>query len=287
MTHDFSRIKITKSSDGATAIDLQPFWEKHNELRDVELPDAFVKELERLAAMPYSDDLVDRIRDVAKRGYARAAQPEVTHYALHSMVRSRHNRVARAQAPQHARFKQHVLPEQRRLIRGRATIVTEAELKTNLEAFKAHQSNNVLEVRTMDGRLVNLDTFEVGLAPPVGLAPHPIPDSVANDIPTGIQFPKFLGDKVLSKEQVAQVVSGMASVDGDLKIDPKDGTAIVITEPSVFDEEVPLEQAEPEPVEQEELVEDEEELEDLPPGIPPPPPPPGGMPRHNKKKNRR
>ena len=119
-------------------------------------------------------------------------------------------------------------------------------------------------------------------APVENHTPNPRLDSVAYDRPTGIPFPRFAGDKVLNQDQVKQVVSGMAGIDGELQV-AKDGTVTVVPEgkaPPVEEPEIPFE-AEPE-----EPADEEEEVEDLPPGVPPPPPAPGGMPR-NKKKNRR
>lgn len=247
--------------------------------------------VEALMRAPFSEDVVAKIKKFMGDAFVVALRTNTAavKYAIHSMVRSRTNRTARAQAPTHARFKQHVLTGQHRLIRGRPLVITEKTLLDHLGELREKQALNLLEVRTMEGRVVNLNTFELGELSPVPLAPHPRMDSLANDIPTGIQFPRFQGDKMLSKEQVQQVVDGMAGIEGALRVDPKDGTAEVVTgdtPPPPFLEELEME----EDKEVEVVQEEEEELESPAPGIPPPPPPAGGMPRrdqgHSKKKNR-
>ena len=306
MVYDFTLIKITKHpKDGTSVIDFRELYRAYPDLdalssppkeapegtKPLFPPEAFEKEFERLSAMPFSDEVADKIRETAKRGFARVLTGEVTHFAVFSTVRSRFNRTQRAQAAQHARFKQHVLADQRRLLRARPTIISESELKQyHTELLERHKAG-LLEVRTLDGRLLDLETFKIAPAAPVeNPRPSPILDSVANDIPTGIPFPKLPGGTVLSSEQVRQVVDGMADVDGELKIDPKDGTAVVLP-PNVDppeEELAVLQEAAPEGEGEELEEETEEEIEELPPGVPPPPPPPGGMPqRHNKKKKNR
>lgn len=293
MDYDFSLIKITKDpEDGTSAISFKKFFEKHEDLKKSPPPDIFLKEVERLSKMPYSDDVADKIRETLKKGFARAASGEVPHFAVHSMVRSRFNRTQRAQAPQHARFKQHVGSDQRRLLRNRPLIITEEDLKKQQDELLDAQKKGILEVRTLDGRLIDLETLQIGdAAPAENPRPSPVLDSVANDTPTGIPFPRLQGGTILSPGQVQQVVGGMADVDGELKIDPRDGTAIVMP---LGEKDAPLPEEphqEGASEEEEELEELEEEVEDLPQGVPPPPPPPGGMPPRPqntpKKKHRR
>lgn len=301
MDYDFSLIKITQHpAGGPLLIDPRELFKKYPELEELTKapeggrrpfpPEGFEKELDRLVAMPLSDDVIDKIRETIKKGFARAVAGEVTHFAVHSMVRSRFNRTQRATAPQHARFKQHVGSDQRRLLRNRPLLITEDALKRDAAELLELQKTGLLEVRTLDGRPLDLETFQIGMAVPAeNPRPSPILDSVANDIPTGIPFPKLPGGAILSPGQVQQVVEGMADVDGELKIDPKDGTAIVIP---LGEKEAPLPEVlleEPQEPESEELEELEEEVEELPPGVPPPPPPPGGMPprpQNNPKKNK-
>jgi len=295
MNYDFSLIKIIQhSAGGPLALDPREFFKKYPELEELTKapdgarppfpPEGFSQELDRLSAMPYSADVADKLREVIKKGFARAKQGEPTHFAVHSMVRSRFNRTQRAQAPQHARFKQHVGSEQRRLLRNRPMLITEEVLKRDRDELLEMQKTGILEVRTLDGRLLDLETLQIGPAAPAeNPRSSPVLDSVANDIPTGIPFPKIPGGTVLSTDQVRQVVEGMTDVDGELKIDPKDGTVVVVP---LEEKDMPLPGA---LSEEEEELEELEEVEELPPGVPPPPPPPGGVPPRpqNTKKNKK
>lgn len=118
-------------------------------------------------------------------------------YAIHSTVRSRHNRTQRAGQPVHHRFKQHIGSGQRRLIRGRPLHLTEEEFTKHLDEIKAKAAAGILEVRTMDGRKLDLSTMRpVGpaAAPPL---PKPPLDSAADDRPWGQEVPPLPGDEPL------------------------------------------------------------------------------------------
>lgn len=278
--------------DGHAAIDTEAFFDAYSpkdedgEGLGLRIPSDVQMRIDALVAEPYSDDGVRQIRKFLGDAFVYTLLAPETKYAIHSMVRSRHNRLARSQLPQPARFKQYVLPDQRRLVRGRPVIITEAELRENIDTLREQHAAHVLEVRTLDGRIVDLGSIRVMPPAPVeNHTPNPRLDSVAYDRPTGIPFPRFAGDKVLNQDQVKQVVSGMAGIDGELQV-AMDGTVTVVPEgkaavpPPVEEPEVPFE-AEPE-----EPADEEEEVEDLPPGVPPPPPAPGGVSRKNKKNRR-
>jgi hypothetical protein len=312
---DYNLIKVTEV-DGHVDVDTEDFLDAYAKGDDLRIPRDVQTRIEALMREPFTDVVVGKIKKFLGDAFIAALTAPGMKYAIHSTVRGRHNRMERAQAPIHARFKQHVLPDQRRLIRNRPVLISEAELKQHLGELLEQFKLNILEVRTEDGRLVDLEAMAratekvedkrpdiAGIdwaldAPPVeNHIPNRIPDSVANDVPTGIPFPRIPGDKVLTKDQIAQVVGGMASIEGELKVDPKSGDVTVVTEPpapeALEEPELPHDPADAEeiPVEPDaEAVEEEEEVEDLPPGIPPPPPPPGGQPRPsntNKKKHRR
>ncbi len=104
-----------------------------------------------------------------------------TTYAIHNTARARHTRGVRSTNATHRGMKQYVTTGQHRLIRGRPVIVTEEVLLTNLEELRKKNKAGILEVRTLDGRILNLDT----LVPPVATFPPPLPhpplDSVARD----------------------------------------------------------------------------------------------------------
>lgn len=107
----------------------------------------------------------------------------VAQYAVHSVVRGRHNRTARAALPQKPRRKQYVGAEQLRLAHGRPLIITEEQLRKNLADFKTKQAAHILEVRTLDGRVVDLETLQPMTAAETAARTSPaFPlDSVNND----------------------------------------------------------------------------------------------------------
>ena len=105
-----------------------------------------------------------------------------TQYSVRSVVRARHNRTARAALPQKPRRKQYVGEGQLRLAHGRALIITEDQLKANLVELREKQAAHILEVRTLDGRLVDLMTLEVAPgAAGAATAPNFPLDSANND----------------------------------------------------------------------------------------------------------
>ncbi|MHB8815795.1 MAG: hypothetical protein ACYDAE_21390, partial [Steroidobacteraceae bacterium] len=55
-------------------------------------------------------------------------------------------------------------------------------------------ADHVLEVRTPDGRVVDLTTMEPGTAAPKVPLPNKLLDSVARDKPTGQYIPPYVGD---------------------------------------------------------------------------------------------
>lgn len=65
----------------------------------------------------------------------------------------------------------------------------------DLEDLKKKAKMGVLEVRTSDGRLVDLSTMTAAPAPAVAPLPNPPLDSAANDIPAGQATPQFPGGK--------------------------------------------------------------------------------------------
>jgi hypothetical protein len=96
-------------------------------------------------------------------------------------------------------MKQYVGDDKRRLIRGQPILVTEEMVKKNLEELRAKHAQHMIEVRTRDGRLVDLQTLEAAPIGPVETKPHPLLDSVANDrnfpLPDGYRFvPERGGD---------------------------------------------------------------------------------------------
>lgn len=102
-------------------------------------------------------------------------------YAVHSVVRGRHNRTERASLPQKPKRKQYIGVEQFRLTHGRPLLITEEYLHAHLEELRAKQAGHILEVRTTDGRKVDLATLEANAALPAAPKPEFQLDSVNND----------------------------------------------------------------------------------------------------------
>jgi hypothetical protein len=128
------------------------------------------------------------------------AQPKM--YAIHNTSRARHNRKQRAGLPQNPRMKQYVGETQQRLVRGQPILVSEEMVKRNLAELQAKAAAHMLELRTTDGRLVDLKTMQLAPQAPTPPLPHPLLDSVRNDrhqwkYPEGYKFvPPYQSDDV-------------------------------------------------------------------------------------------
>lgn len=111
---------------------------------------------------------------------------------IHSQVRRQATRLQRMRSPTRHRFTQRVLSDQRRLVRGRPLKITREQLLANLDELQEKNRLGILEVKTMDGRAVDLTSLEAAkpkVAPPL---PHPPLDSVANDKPSGYIAPQYI-----------------------------------------------------------------------------------------------
>lgn len=110
--------------------------------------------------------------------------PKPKLYHLMSTSRSVRTRVVRAHNPMHSGLKQFIAGEYR-LIRKRPLVFTEEQLAKHLQEVKNKQALGMLEVRTPDGRLVDLETMQVATASAAPPKPAPPKDSIANDEPWG------------------------------------------------------------------------------------------------------
>lgn len=122
------------------------------------------------------------------------SKPPSPMYAIHSMARSRFNRVERAQLPQRARMKQYVGDQQFRLVRNRPVIMSEEMVLANLEELKEKTAGHLIKVATLDGRDVDLSTMQAAPKPATEKKPEFPLDSMANDKPWGIPMEPFGGD---------------------------------------------------------------------------------------------
>lgn len=116
-------------------------------------------------------------------------------YKIHNTSRAVHTRFIRTISPGKAKMKQHVGGGELRILRSRPLVVSEEVLARHLEEIKAKQKVGALEVRTLDGRLVNLEDMSVGAGEPKVATPVPQMDSAKNDknLNIGEQLPQFPG----------------------------------------------------------------------------------------------
>ena len=118
----------------------------------------------------------------------------MTQYVIHSVVRSVHHRTHRAKLPAALKRKQYVGDAQARLVPGERMLVDDVFVKRNLLELRQKHADRVLEVRTTDGRVVDLMTLEPGPAAPKVPLVNKRLDSVAHDKPTGQYIPPYVGD---------------------------------------------------------------------------------------------
>lgn len=103
-------------------------------------------------------------------------------YLLKNVTRGRTNRTARvAQAVGRVPFVQRFAGGTILVRRARPARISEAALKANFAEIKRAVDQHKIEVTTLSGRLVNLNTWEVAPAPAVQPLPNPPLDSAMND----------------------------------------------------------------------------------------------------------
>lgn len=122
----------------------------------------------------------------------------MTSYALHNISRSRMNRTDRAALGKKPRLAAYVTinGQPRRLIRGRPTIIGAEVLEKNIDLLRSLEKEQVLEVRTLDGRRVDLSTMTASARASTSPPPNFLPDSLARDDAWGERMPPQLGDLV-------------------------------------------------------------------------------------------
>lgn len=155
-------------------------------------------------------------------------------YAIHSMARGRANRTARAAAPTHRGMVLWVGKQQSRIVRGRPLLWTKDQVLLNLDELKKLVSESKIEVKTTDGRRVDLNTLESSPTLPSAPLPHPPLDSAANDSPhVGEHMPQMKGGipEMLASE-AAEVEAEAASESAEELGIPEDFLAGASEEPS-------------------------------------------------------
>lgn len=140
-------------------------------------------------------------------------------YYVHSGVRKRHTRLKRMQAAQHPALVQHIGGLIVR--RSRPVRISETKLAEILPQLHAAHADGRLELRTADGRLVDLKTL-APLSPPETSKPLPNPplDSAANDKPAGAPMPAYYEGQgqdaaVTTPAIVAETVDDLTGSDED------------------------------------------------------------------------
>lgn len=133
-------------------------------------------------------------------------------FYLHNVTRARHTRAARIASPTRVRHTQYVLDVQHRLIPGRPLVIDGETLLRNMEQVKDLVEQQIVEVRTCDDKLVDLETFKPipGLPPPP--APNVLLDDANNDIPQGQEFAALIPPKEVAAGAPAEEPSAPIQV---------------------------------------------------------------------------
>lgn len=142
-------------------------------------------------------------------------------YYVHNTSRSITNRVKRYEAASHRGLVQFL--DGQRVIRGRPLALSEPSFIKNIDALKLAVAAGYLEVRTADGRVINLDTGEPGAAAASPPLPITVLDSVKNDPPSGAPMPIYPGGVVqlptAAPEKVPSSAESAVGDDEDLDVE--------------------------------------------------------------------
>lgn len=156
-------------------------------------------------------------------------------FYVHSGVRKRHTRLKRMQASTHPALVQHIGGLIVR--RSRPVRISEAKVAEILPQLQQAHAEGRLELRTPDGRLVDLQSLAPVTAPEVSRPlPNPPLDSAANDKPTGAQLPAYyegtaISAKTTTPALVAETVADLTDDDAEQEVetDPEASDAPVST----------------------------------------------------------
>lgn len=125
-------------------------------------------------------------------------------YLVHSAVRKLSTRLKRVTAPTRHKFVQRLAGGTIIVRRVRPARITEEVLNKNLEELKQAVDEGRIEVRTMTGQVVDLNTLKASPLP----ATKPLPDPVkAEKPPPSINMPLYPE----GKGQLEEVVAPMAT----------------------------------------------------------------------------
>lgn len=129
-------------------------------------------------------------------------------FKIVNTVRSRFNRVQRAQHPAHARLKQHIAAGEHRVLRSRPIIMGANEIQKHIKEIGDKARLGVIQVQTLDGRVIDPELLraekpptlaDAPPIPPVVPIPHPPLDSANRDKKIGEPMPQMPGGIPLSQ----------------------------------------------------------------------------------------
>jgi len=144
-------------------------------------------------------------------------------YHVINTARSSKTRALRAAAPVHRGMVQFLL--NKRIVRGRATVFTKDELESVLDKVTTMKACGLVDVVTPDGRKVDLTTFEAAPPPKAPPLPHPPPDDVRNDKPSGGPMPIYEDGVVQEVELAKTTPAPSASADEDKEVEYHEGAS--------------------------------------------------------------
>ena len=138
--------------------------------------------------MAETDEEIEETTEEGPEVVEAPAVPGVVYYLVRSVIRGRTNRTARAQQVGRRGFVQRLAGGTILVRRARPARITEAVLLANFEELKKAENEHRVQVTTVTGQYVDLNTFQ---AAPLAVAkplPNPPLDSAKDDKNEGIGY---------------------------------------------------------------------------------------------------
>lgn len=127
-------------------------------------------------------------------------------YYIHNTSRSVENRAQRYVRASHRGLLQFI--DGCRVLRGRPLVVNEDFFVRNLSAITKAVEAGSISVKTPDGREIDLASGEPKVRAASTPLPNFLPDSIANDLPSGIAMPLYPGGNAFMAAVAAEPESG-------------------------------------------------------------------------------
>jgi hypothetical protein len=179
----------------------------------------------------------------------REERPRPEMYYVHNVTRGRHNRTQRAGQPKHHGLKQYIGGGKYRSIRGRPIALTREQVMQHIEELVKKVDAGIFELRTQDGRIVDIRTGEAAPRGASAALPRPVLDSIANDQQNvGEQMPQFPGGDVVGTPGTEPSLIADAEEEEPAAVVPPAPPPAPVTSPSEPVTEVSPEIAPPAPV---------------------------------------